>query len=210
MPDVDAVATTYVSDPPTAIRLHATGPATDMNLALGSDPSYDRRQILGLLVGAQQFGAVQGVNGSGGSAFSAGAAAQQVAFNEVNTAFTRTMLEPLSTSVASALGFTSVQITSNVQTGVGLNATKAFGKNVTATYSQTIGYPRVQAISLEAHPNPATGVRLNWYTASGPTLFGVQQPQALGTDVLNLNRLTLLPPLTGTNGIDLNYVRRYP
>lgn len=210
VPDIDAVATTYVSDPPTAIRLHATGPATEMNLALGSDPSYDRRQILGLLVGAQQFGAVQGVNASGGSAFSAGAAAQQVAFNEVNTAFTRTMLEPLSSSVASALGFTSVQITSNVQTGVGLNATKAFGKNVTATYSQTIGYPRVQAISLEAHPNPATGVRMNWYTASGPTLFGLQQPQALGTDVLNLNRMTLLPPLTGTNGIDINYIRRYP
>jgi hypothetical protein len=36
VPDVDAVATTFVSDPATAIRLQITGPVTSMNLELAS------------------------------------------------------------------------------------------------------------------------------------------------------------------------------
>ena len=82
IPDIDAVATTFVPDPATAVRLQVTGQVTNMNLELASDPSYDREQILGLLVGAQQFGAVRGVQSSGGGAFSAGSAAQSLAFGQ--------------------------------------------------------------------------------------------------------------------------------
>ena len=210
IPDVDAVATTYVSNPPTAVSLQVNGPATNMNLTLASDPSYSREQILGLLVGAQQFGAVRGVNSTGGTGFSATGVAQQVALGQLNTLFARNLLQPLSSSVAGALGFTEVAITTDIQTGLGINAVKRLGKNVNAVYSQTFGYPRTQAITFEADPAVGTGYRLNWYTTVGPTLFVLQGSQPAATDALNLNRMTQLPPPTGTNGINLQYLRKFP
>ena len=210
VPDVDAVATTFVPNPATAIRLHVTGPVTSMNLALASDPSYSREQILGLLVGAQQFGAVRGVNSTGGQGFSAGSAATQYALGQVNTLFTRNLLQPLSASLASSLGFTNVQITSDLQTGLGINAVKAFGKNVNAIFAQTFGYPSTQSVTLEVNPSVGTGLRGTWYTTSGPTLFVLQQPQLVGMSVLNLNPMTQLPPPTGTNGVSFSFLRKFP
>jgi autotransporter translocation and assembly factor TamB len=211
VPDVDAVATTFVANPATAVRLHVTGPVTNMNLALASDPPYDKQQILGLLVGAQQFGAVQGVASTGRPGISSGSALQGVALGQLNTAFTRNMLEPLSSSLAASLGFTNVQITSDIQTGLGVNAVKAFGNNVNAIFSQSFGYPRTQSIALEAQPNVATGLRLTAYTSEGPTLFALQQqPQPLAFGVLNLNPLTSFTPITGTNGVTFAYQKKFP
>jgi len=210
VPDVDAVATTFVPNPATAIRLHVTGPATQMNLALASDPPYDRQQILGLLVGAQQFGAVRGVAQSG-SGISADSAVQNLALGQLNGVFTRTMLEPLSSSLGEALGFSDVRITSDLQTGLGINAVKAFGKNVNAIFAESFGYPRTQSIALEAHPNVGTGLRLTAYSSEGPTLFALQQqPQPVAFGVLNLNPLTTFTPVTGTNGVAFSYQRKFP
>ncbi len=211
IPDIDAVATTFVANPATAVRLHVTGPVTNLNLALASEPSYDREQILGLLVGAQQFGAVRGVQGGGGGTFSAGSAAQGLALGQLNTAFTRTLLEPLSASLGGSLGFTEVQITSDIQTGLGVNAVKAFGKNVNAIFAQSFGYPRTQSIALEAHPSVGNSLRLTAYTSTGPTLFALQQqPQPIAFGVLNLNPLTTYTPISGTNGVTFSYLRRFP
>lgn len=210
IPDVNAVATTFVSNPATAVRLHVTGPATNMNLSLASDPVYNKQQILGILVGAQQFGAVRGVQSTGTGGFSAGSAAQNVALGQVNTLFTRNLLEPLSASLGNALGFTEVQLTSDIQTGLGINAVKAFGKYVNAIWSESFGYPKTQAVALEAHPNVGTGLRLTAYSSQGPTLFALQQPQPIGLDVLNLNPLTSFTPISGQNGVAFTYQRRLP
>jgi autotransporter translocation and assembly factor TamB len=209
IPDINAVATTFIPDPATAVRLHVTGPATDMNLALASDPSYDREQILGLLVGAQQFGAVRGVASTRGGAFSTSAAARSLAYGRLNAAFTRNMLEPLSTELGSALGFTEVQITSDLQTGVGVNAVKALGKYVNAIYRQTFGYPEEQSVALEARPNDANAYRVTAYSAQGPTLFALQQPQPLAAGVLNVNPATSYTPIGGSSGVSLLYLRRW-
>ncbi len=209
IPDINAVATTFVPDPATAVRLHVTGPATNMNLALASDPQYSREQILGLLVGAQQFGAVHGVASTGGGGFSTSAAARSLAYGELNTAFTRNMLEPLSTQLGSALGFTEVQITSDLQTGVGVNAVKALGKYVNAIYRQTFGYPEQQSVALEARPNDANAYRITAYSATGPTLFSLQQPQPAAANVLNVNPATSYTPIGGSNGVSLLYLRRW-
>jgi hypothetical protein len=116
MPYVDAVATTSIDNPPADIRIHVTGPATSMDLGLSSDPSYDRSQILGLLVGAQTFGAVQGVPSSNSSAspFSAVSAIQSVGFGEANQVFTRSILEPAASSLGSALGMSNLQFYNNI------------------------------------------------------------------------------------------------
>ncbi len=209
VPDVNAVATTFVPDPATAIRLNVTGPVNNMNLTFASDPPYSNQQILGLLVGAQQFGAVQGVQSTGGGGFSASSAAQNLALGQVSTVFTRTVLEPLSSSVGNALGFSEVQITANVQTGLGVNAVKALGKFVNAIYAQSFGYPRTQSVGLEAHPNPSTGLRLTAFTSYGPTLFAVQQPQPVAASVLNVNPATSFTPISGSNGVSFSYVRRF-
>jgi autotransporter translocation and assembly factor TamB len=209
IPDVDAVATTFVSDPATAIRLHVTGPVTDMNLALASDPAYSREQILGILVGAQQFGAVRGVRSSG-QTFSAGAAATNVALGQLNDAFTRNMLEPLNAQLAGTLGFSEVRLTTDIQTGVGVSAVKAFGKNVNAIFGQTFGYPRTQSVTFEAHPSVGTGLRLMVYSAQGPSVLGLAQQQPVGLDVMNLNPLTAFTPTSGTNGFTFSYERKFP
>ena len=212
MPRVDAVATTFLHDPPTDIRLHVSGPADDLNLALASDPSYDREQILGLLVGAQSLGAVRGVasSGSASGGFSLPGAARNVALGNANTVFVRHLLEPLSTSLGSALGFSDLQITNDLQSGLGLGAVKAFGKDVDAIFGEAFGYPRTQAVTLEARPSIATTLQLRAYSSQGPTLLSLQQPQPAGLDVLELNPMTAMPPSGGSNGVGFSFVRRLP
>jgi hypothetical protein len=104
-----------------------------------------------------------------------------------------------------------VQITSDIQTGLGINAVKAFGKNVDAIFAQSFGYPKTQSVALEARPNVATGLRLTAYSSEGPTLFALQQqPQPIAFGVLNLNPLTALTPISGTNGVSFSYQRKFP
>ncbi|HMF27639.1 MAG TPA: hypothetical protein VKE42_02645, partial [Candidatus Cybelea sp.] len=122
---------------------------------------------------------------------------------------TRNLLEPLSTGLGSALGFTEVQITSDLQTGVGVSAIKALGKYVNAIYQQTFGFPRTQSISLEARPNEAVGLRLTAFSSIGPTLFALQQPQPLAASALNVNPATSYTPIGGTSGVSLHLVRRF-
>jgi TamB, inner membrane protein subunit of TAM complex len=208
IPRVDAVATTFVTNPATAVRLHVTGPATNMNLAFTSDPPYSREQILGILIGAQQFGAVQGVQSTRQNV-SALSTAQNLALGQVNTLFTRNLLEPLSTSIGGATG-ANVQLTTDIQTGLGVSAARGIGRYVNAIFSQTFGYPRTQSIAFEANPTVGTGMRLTFYTSTGPTLFAVQQPVAVGMDVLNLNPLTSFTPSGGTNGVTFSFQKKFP
>jgi translocation and assembly module TamB len=215
LPYVDAVASTYVADPATAVRLHVTGPVSQMNLDLASDPPYDRAQILGLLTGLNQIGAVRGVSSGNGASggFSLPGAAQNVALGQVNTMFTRQLLEPLSSSLGGSLGFTDLQITSDLQGGLGLGAAKAFGKNMSVSANETFGTPKVQSVGLEAHPNIATALRMRLYSTSGPSLVGIStstQPQPVGTDVLNLNPMTAIAYPSGTNGFDFSYLDQFP
>ncbi len=208
IPNVDAVATTFVTNPATAVRLHVTGPATNMNLDFASEPPYSREQILGLLVGAQQFGAVQGIQATQQNV-SAVSTAQNLALGQVNTLFTRSILQPLSASLGGATG-ANVRITSDIQTGLGVSATKGIGRYVNATFAQTFGYPRIQSITFEANPSVATGLRLTFYTSTGPTLLSVQQPQLIGMDVLNLNPATSFQAAGGTNGYTFSVQTRFP
>jgi hypothetical protein len=208
IPRVNAVATTFVTNPATAVRLHVTGPATNMNLNFASDPPYSREQILGILVGAQQFGAVQGVQATRQNV-SAVSTAQNLALGQVNTLFTRSLLQPLSASLGGVTG-TNVQITSDIQTGLGVSATRGIGRFVNAIFSQTFGYPRTQSIAFEANPTVGTGLRLTFYTSTGPTLLAVQQPQPVGMDVLNINPATSFQPAGGTNGFSFSVQKRFP
>jgi hypothetical protein len=210
VPDVDAVATTYITDPDTNIRLHVTGPATNMNLALASEPAYDRSQLLGLLVGAQQFGAVEGVASTGGGNFSAGSEAESLAEGQLNTVFTRSLLEPLSTALASTLGVTNVQLTSNLAQGeYGASVVKAFGHDLSAMFNESFGYPQRSSVALVATPNQTTDIRATFYTQPDASFFSLSRPPSQQSDLAGAAALTDLQPMAGTGGISLRYERKY-
>ncbi len=89
-PNINAVADTQVTNPDTYIQLQVTGLAPDqMQLNLQSDPSYNKTQILALLAGLQNFGAVPGLATSGGSGtggFTLGGAVQNLAMGQAQHA----------------------------------------------------------------------------------------------------------------------------
>ncbi|MGB8910383.1 MAG: translocation/assembly module TamB domain-containing protein [Candidatus Cybelea sp.] len=208
IPDINASATTFVANPATAIRLRVTGPANSINLKMESQPPYSQEQILGLLVGAQNFGAVQGVQSTGQS-FNASQMAGNLALGQLNTLFTRNVLQPFSSSLGGALGFTEVQLTTDIQAGLGISATKAFGA-VNAIFSQTFGFPRTTSFGLEANPGACSGLRLIWFNTDGPTLLAVQQPQPLALNVLTLTPVTTYVPNVGQSGVAFSYIRKLP
>jgi hypothetical protein len=206
IPDVDAAATTFVTSPDTNIALRVTGPATHLNLELASDPTYDREQILGLLANAQSLGAVHGVQTSGSSPFSTSSAVSNLAMGQLNTIFTRNLLEPLSVAIGGSLGLQNLQITNDVQSGLGLNAVKAFGKNVNFIFADTFNEPRRESWSLQAHPSDRTQFELTVYS-SQETSFGYQP---FLVQRLDMGNAATIPLDTGTNGVDLKVQRKFP
>ena len=212
IPRVNATATTYITDPEAMIRIHVTGPATMMNLGLQSDPTYDRAQILGLLAGAQEFGAVEGVNAGHGAPATPTSILSGMAEGQVNEVFTRNLLEPFSSALAGTLGLNDVQLTNVVGQGFGASAGKAFGRNLSGVFSESFGYPKRSSFSLEARPAIATALRATVYTVSGQKLFPLSQPPSSSNlnDEVGLGSLMSMQMESGSNGVDFSYVRKFP
>lgn len=210
-PQIDAVAATSIANPPTDVRIHVTGPATAMKLDLSSSPTYTRSQILGLLVGLQSFGAVQGVPTSS-TPFSATATVEHIGFGQANQVFTRSILQPISNAVGGALGVSNLQLYSNIGsgygTGIGASLAKRIAQYVSMTTTANLGYPRQQMVEFRY-------TRINYSSLS---LRLYQQQETF----LNSTPLGLLPgpgginaPLSSTmigtsgSGFILSFERRY-
>jgi autotransporter translocation and assembly factor TamB len=210
VPDVDATATTHVSNPSTDVTLHVTGPATNLNLALASDPQYDREQILGLLVNAQSLGAVRGVAATGGGSFSAGSAIANLAAGQLNTLFTRNLLEPLSVAVGDTLGLENFQITNDLQTGLGISAVKKIGDKISFIFAETFNETRRTAYTVQYRPNISSQLQMTAYTSLQQNPFATQpfltQTTSTGTGIST----STIPIDTGGNGIDFKYQRTFP
>lgn len=207
VPDVDATATTFVPDPPTNVALRVTGPATALDVSFASDPTYGRAQILGLLVNAQSLGAVQGVASTGGGSFSASSAVANLAAGQVDTLFTRNLLEPLSAALGGSLGLENLQLTTDVQGGLGLNAVKALGRDVTFVFADTFNQARRQSWSLDVHPSDRTKLELTAYSSQGSNLLGFTPLLVQG---INAPGAATIPLDTGTNGVDFKFARTFP
>jgi hypothetical protein len=205
MPEVDAVATTSIPDPQTNVALHVTGLApSSLNIAFESDPSYNRQQILGLLVNAQAIGAVPGVQKTNsGQPFGASNQIQNLAMGQVNTLFTRSLLEPLSAQIGQQLGFENFQLTGDFTGGLGLSAAKVFGKNLTAMFSENLGTPRRQSIDVRAHGKKDSAIDLTMYQSDNPNVIGLFSQSS--TTGMNAFSNSTVPLFTGTNGFTLTY-----
>lgn len=211
-PYVNAVATTIVAQPPTTVHIHVTGPATGMHLALSSSPSYDRSQILGLLVGMQTFGAVQGIPAPTASPFSASSVVRSVGFGEANHIFTQSILAPIATTLGGALGTQNLQIYSNIGsgygTGIGASIVKRIAQHITITTSANFGYPWQELVKLRyVRPN-ATEVVMSLYNQQQSFLNSVPPLMHQSPDNLGLRPSSQMID-SASSGIVLSFERRY-
>lgn len=202
-PTIDARASTEITSPLTYIQMHVTGLAPNaMHLGLLSDPSYSRAQILALLSGVGG-----GANSAGG--FTLGGTVQNLALGQIDTLFTRDIFEPLDLSLGSALGLQNLQISDSFTSGFGINAVKAFGKHVTAVFSENLGEPKEQSLSLEAHHGENTAFNLMLYSVQDPPLTGFLSQNNNPFRFDELNGGSVLTAVSGTNGLALRYEKKF-
>jgi TamB, inner membrane protein subunit of TAM complex len=207
IPNVDALATTSVDNPPTDVTLHVTGAATRLDVALASDPSYSREQILGLLVGAQALGAVSGVattNGGGPQQNPFQAAAE----GQLGGLLTQNILEPFSSQIGSAVGLNNLAINYTPGGGASIGAQKKIFKDVEAVFASSFTYPQRQSIGLRASPNNATAIQLTFFSQPQSNQFDVFQ----GAQAFQSTNaaVTASQPATGSTGFSLSFQRKFP
>jgi translocation and assembly module TamB len=209
IPDVDATATTTISNPDTDILLHVTGPATSLNLDLASDPSYSKEQILGLLINAQAFGAVAGVQTSQSNG---GINAATIAGGYLTSQLSQSLLEPFGSQLGSALGLSDLSLGYDYGSGFSAGASRAIGKNLTATVHQTFGVDDQRTILGLAYAlKRNTSLQFSLFSA------GLQSPRLgvldtfLSQDTFTPPNYTLqaLSPPPGVSGIVLTYQHKY-
>jgi autotransporter translocation and assembly factor TamB len=237
IPTLDARASTHVINPdPNTVRnssgtadisLTVTGPVTNLSIGLTSDPAYERQQILGLLLNAPALGAknlfgdtpgtptLYGSNAT--TQLAPGVAASrnvsgelsvaQEAFGVANAQFTRTLLAPFETTVASAVGLTNLNVNVDYTGNVGLTARKILGKNVDAIYGTTFGYPYRQTFGFDVKASDATAGQVTVFQTLGAAGLNSLTPN---TYLYTSNpRLQASQPTAGTAGFSLSLQRLF-
>jgi autotransporter translocation and assembly factor TamB len=208
IPLMNARATTHVFDPnsitgATDITLTLNGSVTNLNIGLDSDPSYDRQQILALLLNEPQLGALLS-GGTGVRSASGNQVVGEEAFGLVDAQFTRALLTPLETAFGQALGLSNVNVNFNYGGAVNVSARKLLGKTVNAVYASDVSYPYRQSFGFEVKPNKETSAQLTFYQTLGQTGLGVVNATTIASST---NRVLLSQPLTGTNGFSFSFLQ---
>jgi hypothetical protein len=237
IPTLAARAVTHVINPdPNTVRnntgtaditLNVAGPVTNLTIGLTSTPSYERQQILGLLLDAPALGAknlfgdtpgtptLLGSNATGSLA--AGVAANrnvsgelsvaQEAFGVANAQFTRTLLAPFESTVASAVGLTNLNVNVDYTGNVGVTARKILGKNVDAIYGTTFGYPYRQTFGFDVKGGDATAGQVTVFQTLGASGLNSLSPN---TYFYTTNpKLQATQPTAGTAGFSLSLQRLF-
>ncbi len=210
-PQITASANTVVNNPDrntayntsgrVTINLHLQGSLDHLQVNLSSDPSYDRQQILGLLLDAPLLGAVQfgGVTGLGAAGNSGQLSVSQEAFSFVNAQFTQSLLAPISSALGGAVGLSDLAVNFDTAGSLDVSARRHIVKNVYAFFRDSLGMPTRESLGVDFEPNDATAVSVSIFQEA---LFNPQQ--------------TLLEnaPLPGegamTRGILFSLTRRFP
>lgn len=234
IPTLDARAVTHVIDPdPNTVRnlsgsanvtLDLAGPVTNLTIGLTSDPAYDRQQILGLLFSAPAFGASNlfgdtagsptlygsttfpGAPGSTQGRSTGSVSVAQEAFGIANAQFTRTLLAPIETSFAQAVGLSNFNVNVDYTGNVGLSARKVLGKKINAVYGTSFGYPYRQTFGFEIKPSASTAAQLTVFQTLGASGLTSLAPAAFGTTNVKLQSAQ---PSSGTAGFSLSLQRLF-
>ncbi|MEA2688541.1 MAG: TamB, inner membrane protein subunit of complex, partial [Candidatus Eremiobacteraeota bacterium] len=209
IPDLDATATSHVPDPSTDVLLHVHGPATGLAIDFSSNPNYDRGQIVGLLVGAQNLGAVSGVARTSPTQTSGGNALQGVAVGYIDQRFTQTLFQPFSSSLGQALGFSTFNLNAGLMGGFSAGATRQLGKNLQASFSDAAtAAGQQQSFALALNMSDASSMQLTLFSAGSQSrTLGGATPFAPDGPVNY--QLQSLAPTPGTSGYVFTYVRKF-
>jgi autotransporter translocation and assembly factor TamB len=207
IPTVDALATTTVDNPQTDVTLHVTGPATQLNIAFDSNPSYSREQIVGILVGAQALGAVSGIANTPGSAAAQQNPFQAAAEGQLGGLLTQNILEPFSSQLGGAVGLNNLAINYSPGGGASVGAQKKILKNVSAVFAESFNYPQRQSLGLLASPNKSTAAQLTFFSQPQSNKFN----QFEGAQSLNStnNSVTGPEPANGASGFSFSLQRKF-
>ena len=205
IPNIDALATTVINDPPTDVSLHVTGIATQLDVALASAPNYSREQILGLLVGAQTLGAVSGIaTASGGQQQNPFTA---LAEGQLGTLLTQNILEPFSSQLGGAVGLSNLAINYSLGGSFDIGAQKKLFKNVSAVFAESFNYPPRQSIGLRINPSDATAIQLTVFSQPSSNKFDTFSANAA---LQSTNQsVTSAQPANGTSGVSLSIQRKF-
>jgi autotransporter translocation and assembly factor TamB len=207
IPNVDALATTTIDNPPTDVTLHVTGPATQLNVAFESQPNYSREQIVGILVGAQALGAVSGIPTTPGAQAPQQNPLAAAAEGQLGTLLTQNILEPFSSQLGGAVGLNNLAINYTPGGGASVGAQKKIFKNVNAVFAESFNYPQRQSLGLLVSPNAATAAQLTFFSQPQSNRFdtfeGVQS-----LDSTN-NSVTDTEPASGSSGFSFSLQRKF-
>ncbi len=207
IPNIDALATTTVDNPQTDVTLHVTGPATQLNIAFDSNPSYSREQIVGILVGAQALGAVSGIPNTPGSQTAQQNPFQAAAEGQLGSLLTQNILEPFSSQLGGAVGLSNLAINYSPGGGASVGAQKKIFKNVSAVFADSFSYPQRQSIGLLASPNKSTAAQLTFFSQPASNRFNTFE----GAQSLNStnNSVTDTEPANGASGFSFSLQRKF-
>ena len=241
-PQVNLRAFAHVTDPdpdPTRnaigsadITISVHGLASDLTtgggITFASNPSYSQEQIVGLLLDASVFGAVnfgQQNNGvflpgapgendpllpPGVTVYQAGQITfNQEAFSILNGQFTERLLAPVERYLIGASGLSDVEVTVNYGGGVGLEVFKQLGhRDFYASASQTFTQLDRTTVGFTARPDATTAIDLDFFEQSGVPAF---LPEEYGASPFySLVRLQGIQALSGRQGFTFSIVRKYP
>jgi hypothetical protein len=229
IPTLSAVATTHVINPdPNTIRnpggsadikIDVSGQVNNLNIQLSSDPSYDRQQILGLLLSAPAIGATNlfdpqtpgqpPTTVGSTSRTSVSTTVGQEAFGIVNAQFTRNLLSPIETAFGGALGLSNFAVNVGYTGGVGLSARKILGKNVDLIYATSFAYPYRQTFGFDIKPNESTAAQVTVFQTVGAYSLG-SYATPLNSLLSNNQRATAAQPSNGSIGFSLSFQRLFP
>jgi len=199
-------------------------------LTFTSIPSYSQEQIVGLLLDASLFGAVnynpqqagvtlRGAPGisnpilpPGVTAYQTGTGSltfNQEAFSIFNNQFTQRLLAPVERYVTGKLALTDLELTIDYGGGVGFNMLKQIGhRDLYAQFGQTLTYPTRTTLGLTSRPDAVTSIGFNYFQQNGQYALTTN---ANGTSPFSyLERLKGIQPLAGRQGFTFSITRRYP
>jgi len=241
-PQVDLRAFAHVTNPdpdPTRnaigsadITITVHGLANDLTtgggIAFASNPSYSQEQIVGLLLDASVFGAVnfnQQQNGTflrgapgendpllppGVTVYQAGQITfNQEAFSILNGQVTERFLAPVERYLIGASGLSDVEVTVNYGGGVGIEVFKQIGqRDIYASAGQTFTQPDRTTLGFTARPDATTAIDLDFFEQSGVPAFLFEQYGA--SPFYSLVKVQGIQALSGRQGFTFSIVRKYP
>ncbi len=244
LPYIDLRAYAHVTNPdpdPTRnavgsadITITVRGPADELASGSGSviqyasNPPYSQEQIIGLLLDASVFGAVnfgqqqngttlRGAPGESNALLPPGVTPYQAgvinfneeAFSVLNGQLTQHFLAPVEQFFTGKFGLTDFELTVDYGGGVGYDMLKQLGhRDVYASFGQTLSNPVRTTAGFTSRPDAATSVQFNYFTQNGDPAF---TNNVNGTDqFLGPERLKGIQPLSGRQGFTFSIVRKYP